>query len=73
MFAFLGSSLAQNRGRLECQIESLCRENESLRKANESDSDALRIKSKIIEDQTESIRKLKDVSLTFGEKSKWQV
>ncbi|XP_040849687.1 leucine-rich repeat and coiled-coil domain-containing protein 1 isoform X2 [Ochotona curzoniae] len=55
-----GSSLAQNRGRLECQIESLCRENESLRKANESDSDALRIKSKIIEDQTESIRKLKD-------------
>ncbi|XP_058524751.1 leucine-rich repeat and coiled-coil domain-containing protein 1 isoform X2 [Ochotona princeps] len=55
-----GSSLAQNRGKLECQIESLCRENESLRKANESDSDALRIKSKIIEDQTESIRKLKD-------------
>lgn len=54
-----GSSVAQNRGKLESQIESLCRENESLRKANESDSDALRIKSKIIEDQTESIRKLK--------------
>lgn len=59
MFVFLGSSVAQNRGKLESQIESLCRENESLRKANESDSDALRIKSKIIEDQTESIRKLK--------------
>ncbi|XP_008589965.1 PREDICTED: leucine-rich repeat and coiled-coil domain-containing protein 1 [Galeopterus variegatus] len=55
-----GSSLAQNRGKLEAQIESLCRENESLRKANESDSDALRIKSKIVEDQTETIRKLKD-------------
>ncbi|KAL2766908.1 leucine-rich repeat and coiled-coil domain-containing protein 1 isoform 1 [Daubentonia madagascariensis] len=55
-----GSSLAQNRGKLEAQIESLCRENESLRKANESNTDTLRIKSKIIEDQTETIRKLKD-------------
>ncbi|XP_021571803.1 leucine-rich repeat and coiled-coil domain-containing protein 1 isoform X2 [Carlito syrichta] len=55
-----GSSLAQNRGKLEAQIESLCKENECLRKANESDSDTLRIKSKIIEDQTETIKKLKD-------------
>nr|XP_004656966.1 leucine-rich repeat and coiled-coil domain-containing protein 1 isoform X2 [Jaculus jaculus] len=55
-----GSSLAQNRGKLEAQVESLCRENESLRKANESNSDTLRIKSKIIEDQTETIRKLKN-------------
>ncbi|XP_029421237.1 leucine-rich repeat and coiled-coil domain-containing protein 1 isoform X3 [Nannospalax galili] len=55
-----GSSLAQNRGKLEAQIEHLCRENESLTKAHESDSDTLRIKSKIIEDQTETIRKLKD-------------
>ncbi|KAM6170783.1 leucine-rich repeat and coiled-coil domain-containing protein 1 isoform 2-T2 [Erethizon dorsatum] len=55
-----GSCLAQNRGKLEAQIESLCRENESLRKTNESESDTLRIKSKIIEDQTETIRKLKD-------------
>ncbi|EHB00485.1 Leucine-rich repeat and coiled-coil domain-containing protein 1, partial [Heterocephalus glaber] len=55
-----GSCLAQNRGKLEAQIESLCRENESLRKANESESDALRIKCKIVEDQTETIRKLKD-------------
>ncbi|KAF6100071.1 leucine rich repeat and coiled-coil centrosomal protein 1 [Phyllostomus discolor] len=54
-----GSSLAQDRGKLEVQIESLCRENESLRKANERDSDTLRIKCKIIEDQTETIRKLK--------------
>ncbi|XP_011289630.1 leucine-rich repeat and coiled-coil domain-containing protein 1 isoform X2 [Felis catus] len=54
-----GSSLALNRGKLEAQNESLCRENESLRKANERDNDALRIKCKIIEDQTETIGKLK--------------
>ncbi|XP_045705431.1 leucine-rich repeat and coiled-coil domain-containing protein 1 isoform X2 [Phyllostomus hastatus] len=54
-----GSSLAQDHGKLEEQIENLCRENESLRKANERDSDTLRIKCKIIEDQTETIRKLK--------------
>nr|XP_048276029.1 leucine-rich repeat and coiled-coil domain-containing protein 1 isoform X4 [Myodes glareolus] len=59
--AHQGSSLAQSRGKLEAQIESLCRENESLRKSHESDCDALRIKCKIIEDQTETIRKLKDV------------
>ncbi|XP_051028727.1 leucine-rich repeat and coiled-coil domain-containing protein 1 isoform X2 [Acomys russatus] len=58
--AYQGSSLAQSRGKLEAQIESLCRENESLRKTHESDCDALRIKSKIIDDQTETIRKLKD-------------
>ncbi|XP_054450839.1 leucine-rich repeat and coiled-coil domain-containing protein 1 [Pteronotus mesoamericanus] len=54
-----GSCLAQDRGKLEAQIESLCRENESLRKASERDNDTLRIKCKIIEDQTETIRKLK--------------
>jgi leucine-rich repeat/coiled-coil domain-containing protein 1 len=54
-----GSSLAQNRGKLEAQIESLCRENESLKKATENDKDTLRVKSKIMEDQTETIRKLK--------------
>ncbi|MBZ3873394.1 Leucine-rich repeat and coiled-coil domain-containing protein 1 [Sciurus carolinensis] len=54
-----GSTLAQNRGKLEAQIESLSRENESLRKGNERDIDALRIKCKIIEDQTETIAKLK--------------
>ncbi|XP_057646267.1 leucine-rich repeat and coiled-coil domain-containing protein 1 isoform X3 [Chionomys nivalis] len=58
--AHQGSSLAQSRGKLEAQIENLCRENESLRKSHESDCDALRIKCKIIEDQTETIRKLKD-------------
>ncbi|KAM7319386.1 hypothetical protein ACRRTK_021069 [Alexandromys fortis] len=66
--AHQGSSLAQSRGKLEAQIESLCRENESLRKSHESDCDALRIKCKIIEDQTETIRKLKDVILCLQEK-----
>nr|XP_058898656.1 leucine-rich repeat and coiled-coil domain-containing protein 1 isoform X2 [Kogia breviceps] len=55
-----GSSLAQNHGRLEAQIESLYRENESLRKASERDNDTLRIKCKIVEDQTETIGKLKE-------------
>ncbi|KAM6214375.1 leucine-rich repeat and coiled-coil domain-containing protein 1 isoform 1-T1 [Rhynchocyon petersi] len=54
-----GASMAQNCGNLEAKIENLCRENESLRKTNERDCDALRIKSKIIDDQTETIRKLK--------------
>ncbi|XP_036033574.1 leucine-rich repeat and coiled-coil domain-containing protein 1 isoform X3 [Onychomys torridus] len=58
--AHQGSSLALSRGKLEAQIESLCGENESLKKAHESDCDALRIKCKIIEDQTETIRQLKD-------------
>lgn len=60
-----GSCLAQDRGKLEAQIESLCKENESLRKMNEQDSDTLKIKCKIIEDQTETIGKLKAVSLAF--------
>ncbi|XP_058131672.1 leucine-rich repeat and coiled-coil domain-containing protein 1 isoform X2 [Dasypus novemcinctus] len=54
-----GVSLSQNRGKLEAKIENLCSENESLRKTNERDCDTLRIKNKIIEDQTETIRKLK--------------
>ncbi|KAL6083947.1 hypothetical protein STEG23_012175, partial [Scotinomys teguina] len=58
--AHQGSSLALSRGKLEAQIESLCTENESLKKARESDCDALRIKCKIIEDQTETIRQLKN-------------
>ncbi|KAM5212106.1 leucine-rich repeat and coiled-coil domain-containing protein 1 isoform 2-T2 [Hipposideros larvatus] len=54
-----GSCLAKNRGKLEAEIENLRKENECLRKANERDNDALKIKCKIIEDQTETIRKLK--------------
>ncbi|KAI3374789.1 hypothetical protein L3Q82_021344 [Scortum barcoo] len=56
-----GASLAQDRGRLEARIEVLSTELETQRKQNERDSDALKIKAKIIDDQTETIRKLKEV------------
>ncbi|KAG7228990.1 hypothetical protein INR49_013223 [Caranx melampygus] len=56
-----GASLAQDRGRLEARIEVLSTELESQRKQNERENDALKIKAKIIDDQTETIRKLKEV------------
>uniref|UniRef100_A0A8C3G976 Leucine-rich repeat and coiled-coil domain-containing protein 1 n=1 Tax=Cyclopterus lumpus TaxID=8103 RepID=A0A8C3G976_CYCLU len=55
-----GSSLAQDRGRLEARIEVLGAELETQKKQNERDYDALKIKTKIIDDQTETIRKLKE-------------
>jgi len=58
--AHQSSSLAKDRGRLEMKIESLKAENNSLRKGNEKDLDLLRIKTKVVEDQTETIRKMKE-------------
>ncbi|XP_072007718.1 leucine-rich repeat and coiled-coil domain-containing protein 1 isoform X1 [Engystomops pustulosus] len=55
-----GVALAQDRGRLEAKIEVLSTEIETLKKQNERDNDALRIKSKMVDDQTETIRKLKE-------------
>ncbi|XP_075682178.1 leucine-rich repeat and coiled-coil domain-containing protein 1 isoform X2 [Rhinoderma darwinii] len=55
-----GVALAQDRGRLEAKIEVLSTEMETLKKQNERDNDALRIKSKMVDDQTETIRKLKE-------------
>lgn len=55
-----GASLAQDRGRLEARIEVLTAELETQRKQNDRDHDALRIKAKIMDDQTETIRKLKE-------------
>ena len=57
-----GASLAQDRGRLEAKIEVLSTELETQKKQNERDSDALRIKAKVVDDQTETIRKLKEVT-----------
>ncbi|XP_070775430.1 leucine-rich repeat and coiled-coil domain-containing protein 1 [Enoplosus armatus] len=57
-----GASLAQDRGRLEARIEVLGAELETQKKQNERDIDTLKIKAKIIDDQTETIRKLKEVS-----------
>lgn len=56
-----GASLAQDRGRLEARIEVLTSELETQRKRADGDLDALKIKTKILDDQTETIRKLKEV------------
>ncbi|XP_069013866.1 leucine-rich repeat and coiled-coil domain-containing protein 1 [Embiotoca jacksoni] len=55
-----GASLSQDRGRLEARIEMLSTELESQKKQNERDNDALKIKTKIMDDQTETIRRLKE-------------
>nr|XP_046265240.1 leucine-rich repeat and coiled-coil domain-containing protein 1 [Scatophagus argus] len=55
-----GVSLAQDRGRLEARIEVLGAELQTQKKQNERDNDALKIKAKIVDDQTETIRKLKE-------------
>ncbi|KAM9789409.1 leucine-rich repeat and coiled-coil domain-containing protein 1 [Neosynchiropus ocellatus] len=55
-----GASLAQDRGRLEARIEALTTEVETDRQRLQRNDDALKIKSKIIDDQTETIRKLKE-------------
>ncbi|XP_071511162.1 leucine-rich repeat and coiled-coil domain-containing protein 1-like [Diadema antillarum] len=55
-----GASLAQDRGRLEARIEALDAEVASLKKQLERENDTIRIKTQIIDDQTDSIKKLKD-------------
>nr|XP_056710012.1 leucine-rich repeat and coiled-coil domain-containing protein 1 [Euleptes europaea] len=54
-----GASLAQDRGKLEAKIEVLTSEIEAQKKENGRNQDMLKVKSKIVEDQTETIRKLK--------------
>ncbi|XP_060099538.1 leucine-rich repeat and coiled-coil domain-containing protein 1 isoform X3 [Heteronotia binoei] len=54
-----GASLAQDRGKLEAKIEVLTSEIKAQKKENEHNQDTLKIKSKIMDDQTETIRKLK--------------
>ncbi|NXK53841.1 LRCC1 protein, partial [Chauna torquata] len=55
-----GVHLSQDRGKLEAKIEVLTNEIEILKKHKEQDSDAIRIKNKIVDDQTETIRRLKE-------------
>ncbi|KFV42385.1 Leucine-rich repeat and coiled-coil domain-containing protein 1, partial [Gavia stellata] len=55
-----GAHLAQDRGKLEAKIEVLTNEIEVLKKQKEQDSDTIRIKNKIVDDQTETIRRLKE-------------
>ena len=56
-----GSSLAQDRGRLEAKIESLNSETITFKRQLDIEADSVRIKTKMIEDQTDTIRKLKEV------------
>lgn len=58
----LGAHLAQDRGKLEAKIEVLTNEIDTLKKQKEQDSDTIKIKNKIVDDQTETIRRLKEVS-----------
>ncbi|KAK2149744.1 hypothetical protein LSH36_438g01005 [Paralvinella palmiformis] len=58
--AHQGSSLAQDRGRMEVKIEALSSEVATIKKQLQHETDIVRIKSKMIEDQTETIRKLKE-------------
>uniref|UniRef100_A0A669P763 Leucine-rich repeat and coiled-coil domain-containing protein 1 n=1 Tax=Phasianus colchicus TaxID=9054 RepID=A0A669P763_PHACC len=55
-----GAHLSQDRGKLEAKIEVLTNEVEILKKQKEQDSDAIRIKNKIVDDQTETIKRLKE-------------
>ncbi|NWU94157.1 LRCC1 protein, partial [Upupa epops] len=55
-----GAHLAQDRGKLEAKIEVLMNEVEILKKQKEQDSDTIKIKNKIVDDQTETIRRLKE-------------
>lgn len=57
-----GAHLAQDRGKLEAKIEVLTNEIDTLKKQKEQDSDTIKIKNKILDDQTETIRRLKEVS-----------
>ncbi|XP_072708379.1 leucine-rich repeat and coiled-coil domain-containing protein 1 isoform X1 [Ciconia boyciana] len=55
-----GAHLAQDRGKLEAKVEVLTNEIEMLKKQKEQDNDTIRIKNKIVDDQTETIRRLKE-------------
>ncbi|NWQ91568.1 LRCC1 protein, partial [Burhinus bistriatus] len=55
-----GAHLAQDRGKLEAKIDVLTNEIEMLKKQKEHDNDTIRIKNKIVDDQTETIRRLKE-------------
>ncbi|PVD20789.1 hypothetical protein C0Q70_18950 [Pomacea canaliculata] len=55
-----GASLSQDRGRLEAKIETLQQEIVTLKKQLERETDLVKIKTKMVDDQTETIRKLKE-------------
>ncbi|KAL3313551.1 leucine rich repeat [Cichlidogyrus casuarinus] len=56
-----GTSLARDRGYLEAKIQTLEQELITTRKTLQHEMDSLKIKTKIIDDQTDSIKSLKNV------------
>ena len=59
--------LSEESGRLEVECRALCGQLEAARKALEEERDCVRIKAKIVDDQTESIKKLKSAVLERDE------
>ena len=60
--------LSEPSGRLEVECRALCGQLEAARKAlEEEERDCVRIKAKIVDDQTESIKKLKSAVLDRDE------
>ena len=59
--------LSEPSGRLEVECRALCGQLEAARKALEEERDCVRIKAKIVDDQTESIKKLKSAVLDRDE------
>ena len=57
--AHQGATLAQDRGRMEAQVDALSQEVKSLQEHLQSERDASRIKGKQIEDQLQTIHQLK--------------
>lgn len=64
------SAIALDRDRLEATVKSLQAEINSSKKQIDHDSDALRIKIKVIEDQTETIKRLKEAVVERDEQIK---
>lgn len=63
--AHQGASLAQERGRMEAELEFLTKETGVLRQQLQSERDAVRVKGKQLEDQAHTIQTLKKA---LGEK-----
>lgn len=60
--AYQGASLAQERGRMEAQVEALSQEVKDLREQTQRERDTLRIKEKLMEDQNKSIQELRQAA-----------
>lgn len=55
----LGASLANERGMLECKVDTLSQENKSLRANLDTEVDTVKIKTKLVSDLTDTVSTLK--------------